>query len=171
MKPGMFFAQGGRAFSDFWSQRNQRERVILSIGGTVVLLGLLYGLAFAPALSGREQLARSLPQLRQQVAQMQSMASEASGLAANKSATASTPMSRESLEALLEQKGLKAQSVAVTGDTARLTLPSASFSTLLDWVDETQKSAGVQLVDANVVALSQSDMVSATLTLRQQRSE
>lgn len=171
MKPGLTFAQGSRAFSDFWGARNRRERVILSIGATVVLLGLLYGVAFAPALSGREQLARALPQLRQQVAQMQSMASEATGLAANKSATASTPMSRESLEASLEQKGLKAQSVAVTGDTARLTLPSASFSTLLDWVDETQKSAGVQLVDANVVALSQSDMVSATLTLRQQRSE
>lgn len=171
MKPGLFLAQGNRAFSDFWGARNRRERVILSIGGAVVLLGLLYGVAFAPALSGREQLARALPQLRQQVGQMQSMASEATGLAANKSATASTPMSRESLEASLGQKGLKAQSVAVTGDTARLTLPTASFSTLLDWVDETQKSAGVQLVDANVVALSQSDMVSATLTLRQQRSE
>jgi general secretion pathway protein M len=171
MKPGLLFAQGSRVFSDFWSQRNRRERVILSIGATVVLLGLLYGVAFAPAVSGREQLTRALPQLRQQVGQMQSMASEATGLAANKSASASSPMSKESLEASLEQKGLKAQSVAVTGDTARLTLPSASFSTLLDWVDETQKSSGTQLVDANVVALSQPDMVSATLTLRQQRSE
>jgi general secretion pathway protein M len=161
----------GRAVSDFWSARNHRERVLLAIGSAVVVLGLLYGVAFAPAMSGREQLARTLPQMRQQVAQMQAMASEANSLSANKSAAASTPMSRESLEASLEQKGLKAQSVALTGDTARLTLPTASFSGLLEWVDENQKSSGIQLVDANIVALSQPDMVSATLTLRQQRSE
>jgi general secretion pathway protein M len=109
--------------------------------------------------------------MRQQVAQMQSMASEANSLSANKSAAATTPMSRESLDASMGQRGLKAQSIAVTGDTARVTLPTASFSGLLEWVDESQKSSGIQLVDANIVALSQPDMVSATLTLRQQRSE
>jgi general secretion pathway protein M len=170
MKAGLSRAPS-RAVSDFWSARNQRERVLLAIGIVVVVLGLLYVVAFSPAISGREQLARTLPQMRQQVAQMQAMASEANSLSANKSAAASTPMSRESLEASLEQKGLKAQSVALTGDTARLTLPSASFSGLLEWVDESQKSSGIQLVDANIVALSQPDMVSATLTLRQQRSE
>jgi general secretion pathway protein M len=161
----------GRAFSDFWGARNHRERVLLAVGIAVVVLGLLYGLAFAPAIVGREQLARTLPPMRQQVAQMQSMASEANSLSANKSAAATTPMSRESLDASMGQRGLKAQSIAVTGDTARVTLPTASFSGLLEWVDESQKSSGIQLVDANIVALSQPDVVSATLTLRQQRSE
>lgn len=171
MKLGVLTAQSSRALSEFWSGRNQRERAMLSIGGAVVLLGLLYGLVLAPALAGREQLGRSLPQLRGQVAQLQAMAREAIGLSANKAATAVTPISRESLEAALGQKGLKAQNVAVTGDIARVTLPSASFSSLLDWLDESQKSSMVQVVDANIVALSQPDMVSATLTLRQQRSE
>jgi general secretion pathway protein M len=108
--------------------------------------------------------------VRQQVAQLQAMSREARALS-NKSAPSITPISKESLEAALTRKGLKAQTVALTGDIARVQLSAVSFAGLLDWLDDMQKNALVTVVEANIVALAQPDMVNATLPLRQQKNE
>ena len=80
-------------------------------------------------------------------------------------------ISRESIEAALALKGLKAQSVMLTGDFVKVQLTAVSFANTLGWLDDLQKTAMLSVVDANVVALAQADMVDATLTLRQQRNE
>lgn len=171
MKRSLIPAQARSAVSDFWAARDARERTILSVGMLVVLLALFYVIALAPALAGRERLARALPEMRQQVAQLQAMAREAGALKPAKPSGASMPLTREGLEASLGEKGLKAQGIVLTGENTRVTLPSASFSLLTSWIDDAQKNLAVQVVDANIVALSQPDTVSATLTLRQQKAQ
>lgn len=52
------------AFNRFWQQRNERERRILLIGGSVMLFALVYSLAIDPSIQNRKRLARSLPTLR-----------------------------------------------------------------------------------------------------------
>jgi hypothetical protein len=74
-----------------WLARTEQERRFLAIGGAVVLLALLYLILVDPAVEGRAQLRRSLPQLRQQAAELQAMAQEAGKLAA-----APAPRSRRS---------------------------------------------------------------------------
>jgi general secretion pathway protein M len=162
--------RSAQSFSEFWNARNARERRLLAAATVVVILGLLYALLIGPALSGRDQLNKSLPQQRQQVAQLQAMAKEAAGLSA-KAAPSVPAMSRESIEAALARKGLKAQTVALTGDVARVQLSSASFAGLIGWLDDMQKTALLSVVEANIVAQAQPDTVNATLTLRQQKSE
>jgi general secretion pathway protein M len=160
----------GQSLSEFWNARNGRERALLAGAASLVTLGLIYTLLIAPALSGRDQLSKNLPIVRQQVAQLQAMSKETRALS-NKSAPSITPISKESLEAALTRKGLKAQTVALTGDIARVQLSAVSFAGLLDWLDDMQKNALVTVVEANIVALAQPDMVNATLTLRQQKNE
>jgi len=164
------FGQWRQSFAAFWEGRNARERMLLAVGAAVVLLGLLYALLIDPALSGRDRLNKDLPQLRAQVAQLQALAREAAGL--NSGAPQNpAPMSKESIEAELVRKGLKADNVGVTGEIARLQLSGASFAALVGWLDEIQKSSLVSVVEANIVAQAQPDSVNATLTLRQQKSE
>jgi len=161
-----------QSFSEFWAVRNPRERMLLAVGAAAVLLALIYLLLISPAQSGREQLAKSLPAMRQQVAQLQALSKEASSLPnASTSAASVQPISRESLEAALARKGLKAQTVAVTGEIARLQLPSVSFSSLISWIDDMQKNALLSVEEANIVALPQPDTVNATLMLRQRKTE
>jgi general secretion pathway protein M len=99
------------------------------------------------------------------------MAREASGLAGRASAAPAVVLTQESLEASLARKGIKPQSVVLTGEIAKVQLSAASFAGTIDWLDELRRTAKVSVIDANVEAQAQTDIVNATLTLRQQKSE
>jgi general secretion pathway protein M len=157
-------------FTEFWDGRDARERAALTAAAAVAILGLFYAVLIGPALTGRERLNQELPTLRQQLAQLQALAREAASLAGT-NPTATAPLTKESLEASLLRQGLKAETVALTGDIARIQLSSVSFAALMAWLDEMQKTALLSVIDANIIALAQPDMVNATLTLRQTKSE
>lgn len=159
-----------RPLADFWTARDTRERVLLAAAGAVAALGLFYALLIDPALTGRDRLNGNLPELRRQVAQLQALSREAAALS-GKSALPAAAVSEESIRAALARKGLKPRSVALSGDLAKVTLAAVSFAGMLEWLDEMQKTARLSVVDANVVALAQPDMVDAALTLRRQRNE
>jgi general secretion pathway protein M len=157
--------------SSFWAERNRRERSMLIAALAVIVVGLFYILLIDPALSGRKELAQRVPVLRQQAAEVQAMAREASGLAGKAAAAPAVILTRESLEASLTRKGLNPQSVALTGDNANVQLNAASFAGIVDWLDEMRRTARVSVVDAHIETQAQPDIVNATLTLRQQKSE
>ncbi|WP_019142116.1 type II secretion system protein GspM [Noviherbaspirillum massiliense] len=170
MKAVNSFSGLKQSFSTFWSERNRRERNLLLVAMVVVVVGLFYVLLIDPALSGRKDLEKKLPAMRQQSAEIRAMAQEASALS-GKAAAPVPPITRESLDASLARNGLKAQSVLVTGELAKIQLSSVSFAGLVGWLEEMQKSARLTVLDANIDALAQADTVNATLSLRQQRSE
>ncbi len=158
------------AVSAFWNDRSVRERKQLLLMAVVTVLALLYLLLVAPALSGRAQLRKSLPELRQKSADMQQLVREAAMLSAS---VAPPPilLSKENVDTTLGAHGLKAQSIVVTEDVVRIQLNAASFSSTIDWLDDVQKTARLSVIDAGIVALPAADSVNATLTLRQQKSE
>jgi general secretion pathway protein M len=162
--------QSRQSFSAFWTVRDARERAMLAVAALVVTFGLAYALLIDPALAGRNQLNKNLPLLRQQVAQMQALSRESAALS-GKTAAPSLAMSKENIEAALARNGLKPQSVMLTGDFAKVQLSTVSFAGTLNWLDDMQKTALLTVVDANIVALAQPDMVNATLTLRQPSHE
>lgn len=163
-------SQTRRSLSEFWAACEARERAMLTAGGFVVVLGLIYALLIDPALSGRTRLDKNLPELRQQVAQLQALAQEAAAYSAQ-TATPLPAISAESIRAALTAKGLKPLNVVLTGDLAKVQLASVSFAGMLNWIDEMQKTARLSVIDANIVVLEKPDTVNATLTLRQPRSE
>jgi general secretion pathway protein M len=158
------------AASQFWSERNARERTILTAGAAVLLVALLYLILFAPALKGRTQLNKDLPELRQQAAQMQALAAQAAELksAAN---IQIDPVSQEGIATSLASRGLKPKNISVSDGLVRLQIDAASFAGLLDWLADQQKTNHLTVLEANFVAQTQVDMVNATVTLKQQRGE
>ena len=157
-------------FGNFWTEREPRERRMLSVGAAVMAAALIYLVGFAPALQGTARLQKTLPEMRQQAASLQALAREAQALGAG-GATGATLSTQEGIEAGLARKGLKAQSVVVTGDLVRLQMNNVSFAGILDWLDETQKSARLSVAESSFTALAQTDMVNATLSLRQPKTE
>lgn len=155
---------------DFWSARDARERRMLSIAAVVVGLAVLYLLLIDPAIEGRAQLNKTLPNLRQQVAQMESLAKEASELS-EVEAPAVEPVSRPSVEAALARNGLKAQNLTVNNEMVVTQFSGVSFAQLIRWLQDMQKTAMTTVVESNIVAQDQPDTVNATLTLRQRRNE
>lgn len=155
-----------QSLAEFWAARDALERAMLASAAVVTAFGLIYALLIDPALTGRDQLHNSLPELRRQVALLQALSKEAAALS-GKAASPVAAISGESIKAALVRKGLKPQSVLLTGDLAKVQLTEVSFAGTLEWLDEMQKTARLSVVDANIVVLAQPDMVNATFTLRQ----
>lgn len=170
MNPANLLNQSRQSLSEFWSARDARERAMLATAAVVIAFGVIYSLLIDPALTGRNQLSKSLPVLHQQAAQLQALSKEASTLS-GKPALPVTVMTKESIEAALVRKGLGPLSVMLTGDIAKVQLTTASFADTLDWLGDMQKTVLIFVVDANIVALAQPGMVNVTLTLRQHRNE
>jgi general secretion pathway protein M len=169
MKPNEIAGALSEAATSFWNLRNQRERSILIFGGVALALFVLYAILFAPALNGRTTLNKDLPVLRQQVAEVQSLAKEAGEL--NGAVMPDPePVSQDSISSSLSGHGMKPQSVSVNGDLVRLQINPATYSSLMDWLDEQQKTARLTVVDANFIALPQTDTVNASVTLKQQKN-
>jgi general secretion pathway protein M len=150
----------------FWEVRSARERKQIGFAIGFALCALVYALFISPALSGTAQLKKSLPDMRLQSVELQNLAKEAMALS-SVNATPANPVTREIIEATLASKGLKAQSVAGTGDAFKVQFSAVSFAGLVEWLDEMQKNARVTVVDANMTSQGQTDIVNATLTLRQ----
>lgn len=158
--------QSRQSLAEFWIARDARERAMFAVAAVAVALSLFYALLIDPALTGRGQLNKNLPELRRQVAQLQELAKEAATFS-GKSAPPATATSEESIKTALVRKSLKPQSVLLTGDLVKVQLAAVSFSGTLAWLDDMQKFARLSVVDANIVALAQPDTVNATFTLRQ----
>lgn len=151
----------------FWAMRDVRERKMLLAAAAVIFAALSYLIMLAPALAGREKLKQNLPPLREQVAQLQALSSEASSLNTQTVSSSVAAMTQTSLNNTLSAHGLKTQSVNVSGEIAQLQLSSVSFSATLAWLDELQKTARISVTDAKITALAQPDQVDASFTLRQ----
>ncbi len=156
--------------ASFWSDRNERERRILLIGGLFVAIGICYFLLFNFPIKGMKQLNAELPRLRQQSAEMQSLATQVAQLK-NAASVATDPVSQESVAASLGTRGLKPKSIAVSDGFVRLQLENVSFAGIADWLDDQQKTAHLVVIEANFVPQKQLDTVNATMTLKQQRPE
>jgi general secretion pathway protein M len=156
-----------QSFSTFWAARNKREQNLLAAAAVVIVFGLFYMLLIDPALGGRKNLEKALPGLRQQSAELQAMARDAATLA-GKSQMPAPALTRESIEASLADKGLKPQSVLLTGEMVKVQFSAVSFAGIVDWLQDAQKTLRLSVVDATVDAQQKPDMVNASLTLRQQ---
>lgn len=154
------------AAAAFWQARSEQERKLLAVGGAVVGLALVYAVAIAPAVDGRAQLRKDLPQLRQQAAELQGLAREAAALAAQPPVQA-PPMTRDSLSAQLTARGLTAQSVAMTGEYAKLEFKGVPFAALIGWLDALRRESRISVQDANISAQPTAGMVDAAITLHQ----
>lgn len=150
-----------------WIARSTQERKLLVIGAGVVLGTLVYLLLINPAVTGRAQLQKALPQLRQDAAQLRGMALEASELSRLPPAQG-TPMSREALAASLTQMGLTPQALTMTGEFAKLTLTAVPFASLVGWLDAQRRDGRITVQDASISAAGEGGKVDAMLTLRQE---
>lgn len=166
MSTASSIAQLRERFALLWLARTEQERTYLTVGAIVAVCALIYVLFVGPALTGRAQLEKDLPQLRQQAAQLRAMALEAGELARQPVAQV-TPMTRESLSASLSALGITAQSLVMTGEFARLQVSAVSFANLVSWLDAQRRENRIALQDGAFTAQAVAGQVDATLTLHQ----
>jgi general secretion pathway protein M len=150
----------------YWLARTDKERRMLSIGGAVAAIALVYSVFIDPALTGRARLQKDLPQLRQQSAQLKAMAREAGELG-SQPVLQVTPMTKEGLTASLSALGMTPQSASITGEYARIQLTGVSFANLVSWLDAQRRESRISVQEATITAQTPAGQVDATLSLHQ----
>jgi len=166
MKLGTTFGGARERATAYWIARTEQERRYLAAGFGAVLMALVYMGLIEPAVEGRAQLQRSLPALRQQAAQLASMADQARALAGQPPVPV-TPMTRETLMASLTARGITPASLTLTGEFARLQVTGVSFANLVAWLDAQRRENRIAVQEGTFSAQDPAGQVDANLTLRQ----
>jgi general secretion pathway protein M len=154
-------------FGAFWSARNPREQAILAGGAAVLALVIGYLLLWEPAADGRARVARNLPQLRADLAEMETLAQEARGLKAIPAPSLRGDALTQALQESLGQYGLKATRLAAGADNSvQVQLDKVPFGAVSTWLQDVRQQQRMKVIDARIVYVGATALVNVTATLQ-----
>lgn len=135
----------------WWRQRSLRERRVLGGGALLLLVLLVWLLAFEPAWHGTRRLAQELPAQRAQLARMASMIEEVQRLEAAAAAAVPAGSVRSTIDKSLSAAGLASGAqVEQRGDRYDMRFASVPFAAWLDWVALLVRESRVRVVDVRL---------------------
>lgn len=134
--------------SAWWRALPQRDRNLAALGGTVLLLFLLWLLVLQPALSTLRQAPAEMDRLDLQLQTMQRLAAESAELRATP--PVNPEQAQAALKAATERLGDKAK-ISLQGDRAVLTLNGAGTEALRGWLAEARSGARARPLEANLL--------------------
>ena len=156
-----------QALMQFWSERNTRERLILSIGSSLLMLSLLYAYVWLPIRTDVERLNQTLPELRAAAAQMRAEAAE---IAALKTRSVAVPAGGAlgAVEQSANTQGLrdKIEELGATDQNhIRMSANALPFDAWVGWLNLLQAQSGIRVESANVEATQDQGKVKAQAVL------
>lgn len=131
----------------WWQGLAQRERRLITVATTVVILTLLWLLAIAPALRTIARAPAQIDAAEVQLQTMQRLAAEARELRA--APPVSPDQAAAALKAATARLGDKAR-LTMQGDRAVLTLNGTTTLALRDWLSEARSGARARAVEVNL---------------------
>ena len=125
-----------------WASLAPRDRRMLVIAGAFLGVIIFWQLLLEPAWVGRQRLEKSLPKLRAEVAQMDSLAVEARELANAAEAPAESLAGRG-----MDKEMAKVQA---QGDIIEVRFRQAPFENWVFWLDGAVRETRTRIVDLSV---------------------
>lgn len=150
----------------FWSSLAPRERRLVATALTVVLVAIAYLVLWEPAARARTQLAKELPVLREQAAEMSSLAREAQSLANAVPAPVTGAAQRTALEDTLTRHGLKPTQLTVHDGTVQLQLDGVTFGAWSDWLTSVRDAYRLQVKEAQIRYVGATALVNVRAVLQ-----
>jgi general secretion pathway protein M len=136
-----------------WNGLSSRDRRMLGIAVGFLVIVFAWMVAFEPAWEGRRQLARELPTLRSDLAQMDLLAAEARFAATSSQQTnESASQLRGRIEDSLADAGLSSSlaQLDVNGEIIEARFRQADFEKWLFWLDGAVRETRMRVVDLSL---------------------
>ena len=155
----------------FWDVRQPRERVWIAAAATVLALAVLYLGLIDPAVSAISRLQRSLPNLRTQSAELQSLLAEARSLKSHPAvASSDVQQMQPALEKSLAGAGLKAARIVPLANGAlQLTFTDVPYSAWSVWLARAEHELGMHAINVTARASAAPGNADIDLALRSGR--
>lgn len=150
----------------FWAERNARERMILSVGGIVLLVLVLYAWAYQPIEQSRAQLVQRLPRLRAELMLMRVQVAEIERLRAHPG-EAATGTLEQRIKSSAAAFGLAegfTQFTALDKNRIQLTTQPLPPGTWIDWLSDLGRR-GVTVARCRITEGKEPGLASLELTL------
>jgi len=150
-----------------WGSLASRERRMVLGALVVIIIALLYLLAFEPAWKANRKLAAELPVLRAQAAQLGALASEARRLSAVPRVSESAQALQAALSASTQAAGFGAALAELKRDGALFELRFAGVphEAWLLWLDATLRQTRLRVLDLSIVRAGGPGVVDVKLVL------
>ena len=147
-----------------WQGLMPRERRLLMLGSVALAVLLSWWWVIDPAIKMRKKMQQQLPELRAQSMQMRMLAQEAATLPA--AVLLAQSLSRQEIERLLMDSGLKGEQVTLTDSTVILSFSDVPFSGLTDYLQKAQREQQLTVIQATITARDRIDRVDAKISLQ-----
>ncbi len=154
-----------------WNGLTARDRRMLALAAGFMVLVFAWLVAFEPAWNGRQQLAKELPGLRTDLAQMDQLAAEARmASTSNQQINESAAQLRGRIEETLADAGLSSSlaQLEVNGEMIEARFRQADFEKWLYWLDGAIRETRMRVVDLSITRES-AGIVSGRLALEAPR--
>ena len=154
----------------FWSERDARERALLTATAFVVGAALLY-LLIEPAFSAIGQTQRALPVTRARAAELGALLVEVRALKARPVVAATNDQDAQAaLEKSLAASGLKAARVVpIANGALQLTFSNVSYAAWSLWLAGAERELGMHAVAVTAKATATAGNADVDLALRSGR--
>jgi general secretion pathway protein M len=146
----------------WWKGLAQREQRLVGFSGLVLLLGLLWSVAFYPAWQTLGRAPLDHERLDAQLQSMQTLADESKQLRAI--APVNAEQAAAALKAATDRLGSKGK-LQLQGERAVLTLTAVEPSQLRQWLAEARSGARARPVEATLTRATQGYSGTVTLAL------
>lgn len=164
MNDGLIAINVRQRIAAAWQGITLRERRLLILGGAALALMLCWWWVMDPAIKTRKKMQQQLPELRAQSMQLRMLAQEMANLPP--AAPFAPSVSRQELERLLMDSGLKAQQITLSESTFTLSFSDVPFSALTEYLQKAQREQQWIVTDAMITARDRIDRVDAKLSLQ-----
>lgn len=158
---------------EWYNNLDPRERRILIIGAVVLVVAMLYLLAWEPLVNKTAKLRESIEKNQELVAWMENAAEQAQQMQAQIKARGPTgQQSGQSLLGTIDRTakssdlGKSVKRVQPDGqDKARVWLENAKFDDMIKWLESLQRQQGIRIVTSVIEKQEEAGIVNARLVL------
>ena len=147
-----------------WQGLMPRERRLMMLGGVALAVLLSWWWMIDPAIKTRKKMQQQLPELRAQSVQLRALTQEAAALPATVPVAQS--LSRQEIERVLMDWGLKAEQVTLADSTFILNFSDVPFSGLTDYLQKAQREQQLTVIQVTMTARDRIDRVDAKISLQ-----
>jgi general secretion pathway protein M len=134
----------------WWIGLARRERRMVAVASSVVAVAVLYLVAIEPAWLARERIARDLPELQTQLAQLHALREEVRLLREQGVGVGNVESLRAAAEQSLSREGVSASVRVEGGRTLVVSTTTVSAATWFAWMEQFIRDARVRVVHARV---------------------